>query len=456
LFAEPPQPPDRRRAAGKRRRAEVPRRSQASFVPSPDRTDPVDLMIEANQTRVAELVPVRVQRMAASPFAFFRGSALQMALDLAAGPVSGGEVTLCGDAHIANFGVFASPERRLVFDLNDFDEVARGPFEWDVKRLAASIVLAGRDRRLRASAVRRAVVEAVGGYARWMEVFSTAPLLDLFYAHIETTALMDRVRQRNRAQVRAVLDKAGRRDHQRALAKHAVREDGRWRIQPDPPLVVRIDDPSVEPLLDRVFTAYTETLAPDRRALLAKYRFVDFALKVVGVGSVGTRCWIVLLESWNGDPLFLQLKQARPAAPTVALGAAPADHDGRRIVMGQRALQAASDVLLGWTTDERNGAQYYVRQLWDAKGGVDVASLTAATIGPYAKLCGGALARAHARSGDPAFIAGYVGRSERFPDAMADFAEAYADQTERDHAALLVAIADGRLPAAGLADGAGR
>ncbi|MFT3853354.1 MAG: DUF2252 domain-containing protein [Ilumatobacteraceae bacterium] len=447
MFSKPLPTTDERRALGRARRGEVPRRSHAELRLPDERVDPVDLLVSENATRLHDLVPVRVQRMLASPFAFYRGSALQMAHDLVDTPRTGAEVIVCGDAHIANFGVFATPERRMVFDLNDFDEVCFGPFEWDVKRFAASIVLAGRHAGIARHVVDRTVVKAIATYTEWMHRFAAIPLLDMFYAHVDTEAAMSLVRGGARTRAQAVLDKAASKDNMKALAKLVVLgDDGRWQIVPDPPLVERIEDSRLEPLLDRAFKGYAASLAVERQGLFGRYRFVDFARKVVGVGSVGTRCWVALFQGWNGDPLFLQIKQAGPAAPTVALGREPAQHEGRRVVNGQHALQASSDIMLGWTTDPDDGAQYYVRQLWDAKGSADVEALTAKSLGPYTRLCAGTLARAHARTGDPAFIAGYLGTSSRFAEAVAEYACAYADQSERDYAALTSAVAAGRIP----------
>jgi uncharacterized protein (DUF2252 family) len=378
--------------------------------------------------------------MVASPFAFLRGAALVMAHDLASTPQSGIEVQLCGDAHLLNFGVFNSPERRLMFDLNDFDETAPGPFEWDVKRLAASIVVAAREKGFDRVAARRAVLEAVGSYQDWMERYSAMTHLDVWYSRLEVNEMLELLTPSVRKLSTKRVDRMAAKNHLKALDKLTTVVDGRRRIVDDPPLVEHVAVDEVRRRLESVFRQYRTSLASDRRALFDHYRFVDFARKVVGVGSVGTRCWIGLFQGPNGGPLFLQVKEARGAAPDLALGRNSTLHAGRRVVQGQRLLQATSDVLLGWATDRATGIEYYVRQLWDAKGSVDVATMSAVAFPVYAEWCGRALARGHARTGDSAKISGYLGSSARFAEAIADFAEAYADQTERDHAALRTSL----------------
>ena len=350
-FADPIAPPDQRRADGKARRAVAPRTSHGEWEPADDRPDPVELLVESNRTRQQDLVPLRYSRMAASPFAFLRGSALAMAVDLRHVPTTGLEVTICGDAHIANFGVFASPERRLVFDLNDFDEAARGSFEWDVKRLAASITVAGRERGLDAAANRRAVVEAIDTYRYRMDDYAAMSRLDLFYARIDADDLLLHLEGDARQRTETFMRRAMGKNHLKALDKLTTKVDGRWRIVEDPPLVQRVEGPRLHERLADVLVGYHDSLPADRQALFEQYRFVDFARKVVGVGSVGTRCWMVLLQGPNGGPLFLQVKEAGQASSQRALGARARGHQGRRVVEGQRSLQAVSDVLLGWTTD---------------------------------------------------------------------------------------------------------
>jgi len=447
-FADPIAPPEQRRADGKSRRTKVPRTSHGEWQPATDRPDPIDVLVESNRTRQQDLVPLRYTRMAASPFAFLRGSALAMAIDFRHVPQSGLDVTICGDAHIANFGVFASPERRMVFDLNDFDEVSRGPFEWDVKRLAASITVAGRERGLDAAANRRAVVEAIDNYRYRMDDYAAMSRLDLFYARIDVEDLMAHVDNNARQRAEAFFRHASEKNHLKALNKLTTRVDGQWRIVEDPPLVQRVEGPRLHERLSDVLVGYHASLPAERQALFEQYRFVDFARKVVGVGSVGTRCWMVLLQGPNGGPLFLQVKEAGQASTKRAFGVRPRGHEGRRVVEGQRSLQAVSDVLLGWTTDPVDDTDYFIRQLWDSKGSFDTSTMKPAGFRAYVRTCAWALARAHARTGDPVSIAGYLGTSSTFSQSIATFAEAYADQTERDHAALVAALADGRLPSA--------
>jgi uncharacterized protein (DUF2252 family) len=448
VFQEAIAPPEQRRAAGKALRTIAPRTANAQWDPGADRADPIEVLVESNRTRQQDLVPLRYARMAASPFAFLRGSALVMASDIAASPTAGPEVMLCGDAHISNFGLYASPERRLVFDLNDFDEACQGPFEMDIKRLAASIVVAGRERGLDATATTRLVVDALDHYRDRMDQYGDMTRLDVYYARIDADDVAGlgvdgAARQRTDDFMRKVMGK----NHLKALDKLTVMRDGRREIVQDPPILIPAKGPRLEERLDSALIRYHASLARDRQVLFEQYRFVDFARKVVGVGSVGTRCWILLLQGPNGGPLFLQMKEARQAVPHIALGRPPVEHEGRRVVESQRSIQAVSDILLGWTHDEVDGVQYFVRQMWDAKGSFDIAHMRPSGFRTYVRTCAWALARAHARTGDPATIAGYLGTASTFSNSMAAFAEAYADQTERDHAALVTALADGRLPA---------
>ncbi len=449
-FDAPIPSPEDRRLAGKERRIAVPRSRHAVWDPPADRRDPIEVLIESNRGRVQDLIPLRYARMSVSPFTFLRGSAQVMAFDLTSGPSTDLEVRLCGDAHLSNFGAFASPERRLMFDLNDFDEASPGPFEWDVKRLAASVVVAGRDNGFDAAETRRAVHRAVSAYRDWMQRYAEMTHLEVWYARIEMQDLLDTMRAARRKDEQRILEKALSKDHVRALNKLTSIVDGRRQILEDPPIVMRMRlGPHDQPdRVVRLVSDYRASLSADRRELLDRYRFVDFARKVVGVGSVGTRCWIGLFQGPNGGPLFLQVKEARQSVISVARGTEPAAHFGERVVEGQRMLQATSDVLLGWGTDEVDGAHYYVRQLWDAKWSADVTTMGPSAFGQYAGHCGWALARAHARTGDSVEISGYVGSSDRFGEVVADWAEAYADQTERDHAALLAAIERGVLPTA--------
>jgi uncharacterized protein (DUF2252 family) len=444
-FDAPIPSPEDRRLAGKQHRSVVSRTAHGVWDPPADRRDPIAVLIESNETRLKDLVPVRYARMSTSPFAFLRASAQLMAYDLATGPSTDLHVHLCGDAHLSNFGVFASPERRLMFDLNDFDEVSTGPFEWDVKRLAASIVVAGRENGFDEVAVRRAVLDAVAAYRDWMERYAGMTHLEVWYARIEVRDLLDTMEASQRKVMSRQLQKAESKNHLKALDKLTTVVDGRRRIVDDPPLVMHPDEhiPDLQKRLIQVFADYRTSLTADRQELFDRYRFVDFARKVVGVGSVGTRCWVALFQGPNGGPLFLQVKEARQSVVSLARGTKPAAHFGKRVVDGQRSLQAASDVLLGWSTDKVDGNHYFMRQLWDSKWSVDVASMGPFAFGLYAGHCGWALARAHARTGDSVGIFGYIGTSERFGEAIADWATAYADQTVRDHAALLAAIAGG-------------
>ncbi|HEY5942137.1 MAG TPA: DUF2252 domain-containing protein [Solirubrobacterales bacterium] len=420
----------------------MPRSSHADW--NPAERDPLAILTGQDESRVAELVPIRYGRMLASPFAFYRGGAAVMASDLAETPSAGFEVQLCGDAHLSNFGVFAAPDRRLVFDCNDFDETCRGPFEWDLKRLAASIAIAGRGRGFDERGRRRAVLSGVASYRTAMRSFASMRNIDVWYARIDVESRLDQLRQEVKPdrlrKVERNLAKARSKDSMRALRRLTREVDGQLRIVSEPPLIVPLrelsDAPGAEALLHSVLDVYQESLGDDLQRLLSSYRYLDAAHKVVGVGSVGTRAWIVLLLGRDdSDPLFLQAKEARSSVLEPFAGASPYDHPGRRVVEGQRMMQAASDVFLGWVNAEGLDGQerhYYVRQLWDGKGSADVERMSPRELSIYASLCGEALARAHARSGDRAAIASYLGKGETFDQALAGFAEAYADQNERD------------------------
>jgi uncharacterized protein (DUF2252 family) len=453
--------PDERAARGRAARREVPRSSHAGWAPPPDRRSPVDVLEDQSAGRLPELVPVRYGRMLESPFAFYRGAAAIMAADLAPTPVSGLHAQLCGDAHIANFGGFGSPERELVFDINDFDETARGPWEWDVKRLAASIVIAGREIGIKAPARAEAVRGAVRTYREAMRRFATMGNLSGWYARMEVADIRALVDQRfgdkqARALDRAV-DKARGKDSLRALTKLTCLKDGELRIASRPPLLVPLDEliPAardrelVEVATRRLVAQYAETLRSDRRHLLEGYRFVDMARKVVGVGSVGTRAWVVLLQGRDGqDPLFLQVKEANASVLEPFLGRDPTPHHGQRVVQGQWLMQASSDILLGWLrTPDPQGHErdFYVRQLWDWKASPEIENMVPKGLTAYAGLCGWTLARAHARSGDRVAVAAYLGSGDTFDRALAEFAEAYADRNEADYDALAEAERSGRI-----------
>jgi uncharacterized protein (DUF2252 family) len=451
-------------ARGKTARAEVPRESHAVFDPPPDRPDPIALLEEQARTRVPELVPIRWGRMLVSPFTFYRGAALPMASDLATTPVSGLAVQACGDAHLSNFGLFGSAERRLVFDVNDFDETLPGPWEWDVKRLAASLEVAARGNGFTGKQRREIVMAAVGRYRQAMRTFAGMTNLDVWYAHMDMDELRaqfdSQLQERQRKAVDKGLAKARTRDSMQEVAKLTRMVDGRPRIVSDPPLLVPIDelmtteaDPaSIEKFLLEMIAKYRRTLETDRRYLLEQYQFVDMARKVVGVGSVGTRCWIVLmLGRDDSDPLFLQVKEAEASVLSRFVGTSKYPNQGQRVVAGQRLMQASSDIFLGWQHVDAGlddqARDFYVRQLRDWKFSIEIETLAPAGLRLYGALCGWTLARAHARSGDRIAIAAYLGGSDVFDRAITQFAAAYADQNERDYESLVQAVASGRITA---------
>ncbi len=452
-----------RYAAGKALRAKTPRTSHGEWAPASDRPDPIGLLEEQNRTRVPELVPIRYGRMSLSPFTFLRGSAVVMASDLAKTPVSGIKVQLCGDAHLSNFGIFATPERNLDFDVNDFDETLPGPWEWDLKRLAASIIVAGRQNGFMAQANRQAVLRSIQEYQILMQRMASMYALDVWYQHLDVAQLLELAKPKGREELQKQIEKARkRRTNLGTFPKMAEVVNGQYRIKDEPPLIVHVEEldevkqagediKHVKELeaqaVKRAFDAYMETLPDDRKVLLSKYHFVDFARKVVGVGSVGTRTWVMLLMAGGDgdDPLFLQVKEADASVLEPYLGNSVYANHGERVVQGQRLMQEASDIFLGWAHGEV--ADLYVRQLRDMKLSEDVETMTEKAFVRYARLCAMALARAHARSSDPGLISGYLGNSDLFAQAIALFAEAYADQTERDHAALLAAIKEGRIQA---------
>jgi uncharacterized protein (DUF2252 family) len=451
-----------RTAAGKQARTTAPRSSHGAWAPAADRSDPVALLEAQAASRVPELVPIRYGRMSASPFAFFRGAAAVMAADLADSPVSGIRVQLCGDAHLSNFGGFASPERELVFDLNDFDETLPGPWEWDLKRLTASVAVAARQRGL-PRRERRAVARGTArGYREAMRALAERRTLDVWYARIDEHEIARQIRARSGedelVRFQRGTAKARRKDSTRAFAKLAHRVDGGPRIASDPPLIVPLRDmlspeqaADYESRMAKLIASYRATLPADRRVLLDRFRFADMAHKVVGVGSVGTRAWILLMLGRDDeDPLFLQCKEAQASVLAPYAGASRFANQGRRVVEGQRLMQAASDIFLGWirtTGLDGNVRDFYVRQLWDWKTSADVEAMDGDGLAAYGALCGATLARAHARCGDAIAIAAYLGSGDTCDRALGDFAEAYADQNERDHAALLTAIESGRLEA---------
>jgi uncharacterized protein (DUF2252 family) len=456
--------PAERAARGKAARAEVPRDSHAVFDRPPGRPDPISLLEEQAQARVPELVPVRWGRMMVSPFTYYRGAALPMASDLAVTPASGLAVQACGDAHLSNFGLFGSAERRLMFDVNDFDETLPGPWEWDVKRLAASLEVAARDNGFPGKQRREIVMAAVSRYRQAMREFASMTNLDVWYAHADITELRaqfdTQLRERQRKYLDKGLAKARTRDSMQELAKLTRTADGRPRIISDPPLLVPVDElmpaerdrASIVEELKGLIAKYQRTLETDRRYLLQQYEFCDMARKVVGVGSVGTRCWIILMIGRDdADPLFLQVKEAEASVLSRFVGASKYANQGQRVVAGQRLMQAASDIFLGW---QRNPAgmdgqprDFYVRQLRDWKFSIEIGLLRPEGLQLYGALCGWTLARAHARSGDRIAIAAYLGNSDVFDRAITKFAAAYADQNERDYQSLVDAVKSGRITA---------
>ena len=446
---------------GKAMRSEVSRSSHAHWTQGTSRPDPVALLEEQSSGRVPQLEPIRYGRMSASPFAFFRVAAYVMASDLANSPQTGIRVQLCGDAHLSNFGGFASPERDLVFDLNDFDETLPGPWEWDVKRLAASISVAARDRGIGLARRREIVQGAVAEYRNAMHRFAGMKTLDVWYARLDETELSDELRQLKPRQARDLEKqavKARSKDNARAFAKLANYVNGNARIVPDPPLIVPIEGllsgvqaKQLKKALRSLVEAYQASLSGDLRHLVDRYQYADAAHKVVGVGSVGTRDWVVLLLGRDSDdPLFLQAKEAKRSVLDAFAGKSEFDNQAQRVVEGQRLMQAASDIFLGWlrTTDiDGESRDFYLRQLWDWKSSADIAKMRPSDIGAYVRLCAWTLARAHARSGDAIGIAAYMGSADVFDRAIAAFAEAYADQNERDYETLLEAIDSGRVEA---------
>jgi uncharacterized protein (DUF2252 family) len=449
-----------RAASGRAARSGARRSSHAGWEPPEGRADPVAILERQARSRVPELVPIRYGRMSASPFAFFRGAAAVMAADLAGTPVSGLRVQACGDAHLSNFGAFAAPDRRLVFDLNDFDESLPGPWEWDVKRLAASFAIAGRENGFKRKERSAAVVEATRSYRDSMRAFASQGNLDVWYARLGVESVMGEIDAEPKLtkQVRKGVAKAHAKDSMRALEKLTHVVDGEPRILADPPLIVPAEElmaaeetRDLEQVLLAVLDSYRASLPEDRQHLLDGYRFRHLARKVVGVGSVGTRAWIVLLTGADdADPLFLQAKEAEVSVLEPYAGASRFENHGQRVVEGQRLMQAASDIFLGWCPavgfDGRQ-RDFYVRQLWDWKRSVEVERLTPHGLELYARMCGWTLARAHARSGDRIAIGAYLGGGDAFDSAISEFSEAYADQSERDHAALVEAIGSGRIAA---------
>jgi uncharacterized protein (DUF2252 family) len=446
---------DQRARNGRAARARAPRSAHAQWTPGPGRADPTALLTAQETTRVPDLVPLRHERMLASPFTFYRGAAVIMAADLAASPDTGLRVQACGDAHLSNFGGFSAPDRATLFDINDFDETSAGPFEWDVKRLAASFEIAGRSRAFAAKETRNLVARVAKEYRQAMVNFAGMTNLDVWYARLDVEKVFAEFRSRatpgEMRRFERNLAKAQAKGNMKAFDKLTERVDGAYRIKADPPVVVPLTDllgggdlDEMRGWLEDQVRVYRRTLQPDRRRLLESYRLVDFARKVVGVGSVGTRCWIALfLGRDDTDPLFLQVKEAEDSVLEPHAGRSGFANHGQRVVEGQRLIQAASDIMLGWTRVvgvdgvERD---YYLRQLWDGKFSADIDTMSLSALDIYARLCGWTLARAHARSGDRVAIAAYLGTNDAFDKAMIEFSSAYADQNERDYATVAKAL----------------
>jgi uncharacterized protein (DUF2252 family) len=444
---------------GKALRKRAPRSSHGGWRPEPDRPDPINLLQAQDKGRLEHLLPIKYGRMLASPFAFLRGSAAVMAADLAMTPRTGLEVQLCGDAHLSNFGVFATPERKLVFDINDFDETYPGPWEWDLKRLAASAVVAGRENGFKDKINQKLARVVARTYRDAMARLAGASTLDVWYYHVEAETvleLFDQYAKKDAKSTRKMVKKAQTRTQRRTLEKLTEVVDGRRRIVNDPPLLVRLSEMVAQEDRDKLnqaqvehtWAGYLASLPVERRRLLERFRITDAALRVGGVGSVGTRCAITLLEGEDDqDAIILQQKETGPSALEPYLPKLDYPGHAQRVVHGQRLMQAASDIFLGWHTGFFTKNEYYWRQLKDMKGSVDVSGLDEYGLGTYLAVCSICLARAHARSGDAAAISGYLGQGKAFEGAMADFALAYADQTERDHQALVDAVESGRIVA---------
>jgi len=456
--------PEERRARGKAARSSAPRSSHGTFNPAPDRPDPVALLESQAASRVAELVPIRYGRMLVSPFTFYRGAALIMASDLSTTADSGLRVQACGDAHLANFGVFGSPERRLIFDINDFDETAPGPWEWDVKRLVTSLEIAGRANGHDEEQRRRVVLGATEAYRISMMGFAQMTNLEVWYAHMDFEEQFEQFKRTRPAkavkETAKAIAKARTRDSMQALDKFTEVVDGEPRIINQPPLIMRLADLAanraelealdVEKEIEGILDGYKQTLPSDRAHLLSTYEYVDTALKVVGVGSVGTRAWILLMLGRDGeDPLFLQAKEAQASVLEQFVGRSEYNNAGQRVVAGQRLMQTASDIFLGWhrikSPADGKERDYYVRQLRDWKGSADLDNIDPSRLFMYGRLCAWTLAKAHARSGDRIAISAYLGNGDTFDRAIARFATAYADQNEKDYAELKAAADSGRI-----------
>jgi uncharacterized protein (DUF2252 family) len=442
-----------RQAMARDIRAKCSRKSLGGWQAPKGRRDPVDILIETSKGRIESLVPIRYARMMASPFAFYRGAAAIMANDLSSTASTGIHLQICGDCHVVNFGGFATPERKLVFDINDFDETTIGPWEWDVKRLCASLVVASRANGFAADDARDVAWEAASAYRDHMADYAAMPLLDAWYDHIDLEAVIGRIQdeQMKKLTTKNVRKAKEYTAHMKEFVKLTVTGGSPARIQDEPPLLYH--DPLLQNVISaeeraRAFKGYVASLLPERRVLLERFESIDAAVKVVGVGSVGTYCGIILLVSGSGDPLFLQFKEARESVIDPFIGKNPYPHHGQRVVAGQRLMQSASDIFLGWTDGPNR--HFYLRQLRDAKISPQVELMNPANLRRYGRLCAHTLARAHARSGDAVLLAAYLGRSDAFADAIASFSVAYADQNDRDHAAMVKAARAGRIEVAAI------
>ncbi len=439
---------EERMSAGQDRRKEVARDSHAGWSPPPERRDPIEVLEETNQGRVPELIPVRYGRMLAGPFPFLRGSAALMAEDLASTPTSGIRVQACGDCHLLNFGLFATPERNLFFGINDFDETLNAPFEWDVKRLAVSFMVVGQANDYTRKESSGVVASLARSYREYMAHLATMRALDVWYTRLTGDLLVEKASTKEERRHReAIIAKARKQVAEYVFPKVTAEVNGRRRFVEQPPLIHHENwsREQFENIL-RLFDQYRESLLDDRKVILDRYRMVDIAFKVVGIGSVGTRCFVVLLLAEDGDPLILQVKEARHSVLEPFAGAGPYEQQGRRVVEGQRLTQAASDIFLGWFTNQ-DGIDYYVRQLRDMKYAYNPAGVSPVRLANYAQFCGWNLARAHAKSGDAAEITGYLGKSDAFDRAIVSFAGNYAEQNRRDYKRFKTAVQEGRIAA---------
>lgn len=437
---------EERLIAGKALRDTVPRSSHAAWNPPANRKDPIDILENSNRDRLQELIPIRYGRMVVSPFTFLRGSAALMAYDLATfTPNTGLNVQACGDAHLLNFGIFATPERNLVFDLNDFDETHPAPWEWDLKRLAVSFAVAGRDSGLSDEDSKKAVLACARSYREHLREYSKMSALEVWYTRIDMETLIKIAPDEKTQKIRQdIADKARRRIGENLFPKIATQVNGRHRFIDQPPVLFHVAEEDIEQRFQEGVEAYRESLSDERRVLFDRYRLEDFALKVVGIGSVGTRCFIGLFMDEENHPLILQVKEATHSVLEPYTDKSRYDNQGQRVVMGQRLMQSSSDIFLGWVRGAR-GYDFFVRQLRDMKMSVGTENISAERLKRYAEVCGWTLARAHAKSGDAASISGYLGKNDTFDEALGKFALAYADQNEKDYAALVEAVRSGRI-----------